>query len=80
MKHSNNYVHLVRIDTDTGIISIFRQFSDGYEHLYTSGELRQRLGETVEEALERCGKSLGEAILLDSPNARILLNFEQDQE
>jgi len=68
-----SFDHLVRIDQETGELSVFRIEADGRQSLYTVTRLPTTVGWTSE--LEEFAKRLGENLLMDSPVARAMLKL-----
>jgi hypothetical protein len=69
----DHFDHLIRIDSATRELKIFRVTSDGRQSLYTATPLPASVGWTAE--LEAFAKQLGENVLLDSPDARKALGL-----
>lgn len=67
---AQSHDHIVRIDPESGELSIYRLDEDLGEVLYTSVNLRDEMATNPESALDRMARLLGENILLDSPAGR----------
>ena len=74
----NKYSHLVQIDEETRILTIYRVFDDERD-LYTSVKLPDGNWTSNVEVLQEFCRVLGENLLLDSPQARRLLDMRHEQ-
>ena len=71
----DSYKHVVEIDEQSSVLSIYRELGDGKKELYTSIDLPQINAHENWDSFEVFAKQLGENILMDSPAARKLLSL-----
>ena len=70
----DTYSHLIEIDEKERLLTIYRIYG-GDRHLYTSVKLPERKWAENSEAIKKFCQTLGENIILDSPQARKLLGI-----
>ena len=75
MVASEKYDHKITVDSQRKLVVIERVFRDGRSSMYTELNLAVLEGESPNEALMRCGRQLGEDLLLDSAAARLILKL-----
>jgi hypothetical protein len=69
------YSHLVEVDVDTRKLVIHRVYGDGRKELFTHVDLPAGTADAKKERLNEFCRMLGENLLIDSPDARKLLNL-----
>lgn len=70
----DSYGHLIEIDESERLLAIYR-VSGSDRHLYTSTRLPEQKWADNPEAFREFCRILGENIILDSPQARRLLDI-----
>ncbi|MFL6621612.1 MAG: hypothetical protein ACJ8NR_03215 [Sulfurifustis sp.] len=68
------YSHLIEIEEDERLLTIYR-VSGTKRHLFTEVKLPEKTAAEDPEAINEFCRTLGENILLDSPQARKLLGL-----
>jgi hypothetical protein len=69
-----NYNHLVEIDEEKNLLTIYR-ITETEKQLYTSIELPNKTWSQSPEAIKEFCQQLGENLIIDSPSARKLLGL-----
>ena len=69
---SSEFSHSVEIDEKHRLLKIFRVFPDGRKQFYTETDVPSAGGSSTFEVLSR---TVGEALLMDSPAARRLMQL-----
>lgn len=75
MKYEGPFDHIVMIDEPNRSLSIYRVFANGERDFLTSVPLPKIDAQKDWEALGSFARTLGENLLMDSPEARKLLNI-----
>jgi len=70
-----SYAHLLEVDEEERILSIYRVYPDGKKELFTSADFPINSLEYDRESFKEFALKLGENILADSPAARKLLRI-----
>ena len=73
--HTRNYSHVLEIDEEKRILTIYRVFDDGSKQLFTSVDFPGKSFFDDEPRFREFALKLGENLLLDSPAARRLLGL-----
>lgn len=75
MKYQGKFNHLVVINEQDRLLSIYRVFENGERDLYTSVALPEVDAQKDWETFSNFARTMGENLFMDSPQARKLLNL-----